>query len=58
VTGCARCEELRHDRAAAEESGDHSKVTDCNVLLRRHDEHTEQRPDGSPKTVVSDRAIA
>ncbi|MFG2197104.1 hypothetical protein [Streptomyces sp. NPDC048639] len=39
---CTECNQLRHDREAARQSGDLSKVSDCTVLLTRHkQEHTD-----------------
>ncbi len=34
--GCSRCAELADKRAAARAAGDHSAVSDANVLIRRH----------------------
>ncbi|MCF3960633.1 hypothetical protein L1885_02890 [Streptomyces fuscigenes] len=34
--GCRTCEEFRRAEAVARARGDHSKATDCRVLLRRH----------------------
>ncbi|CAL9440758.1 hypothetical protein [Streptomyces sp. enrichment culture] len=38
VEGCARCGELAALRGRARAGGDLSGVSDCNVLLRRHQE--------------------
>ncbi|MEU0671949.1 hypothetical protein ABZ330_03500 [Streptomyces sp. NPDC006172] len=37
--GCAVCADLDRERAAALEERDLSRVSDCNVDLRRHDSH-------------------
>ncbi|WP_078876222.1 hypothetical protein [Streptomyces sp. 769] len=39
VAGCDVCGALVRQRAAARSRGDMSKVTDCNVELRRHPHH-------------------
>lgn len=36
VPGCAQCDNVAMDRYRARANGDGSKVTDCNVRLRRH----------------------
>ncbi|MGW2405281.1 hypothetical protein ACWCXK_12170 [Streptomyces sp. NPDC001739] len=36
VGGCDVCEALARQRAAAYAVGDRSKVSDCNVEIRRH----------------------
>ena len=36
---CAECVRLEREREAARVVGDWSRVTDCAVLLRRHQEH-------------------
>ncbi|MFD5788549.1 hypothetical protein ACFWH1_18245 [Streptomyces sp. NPDC127037] len=33
---CARCARLREEEEQARAAGDHSRATDCRVLLRRH----------------------
>ncbi|MEU5010395.1 hypothetical protein AB0G35_08885 [Streptomyces sp. NPDC021749] len=35
-TGCDVCEALARQRVAAYAAGDRSKVSDCNVEIRRH----------------------
>ncbi|WP_203607001.1 hypothetical protein [Streptomyces sp. SID11385] len=39
ASACARCEELRAEERRAEAALDHSRATDCRVLLRRHPLH-------------------
>ncbi|MFE0426672.1 hypothetical protein [Streptomyces sp. NPDC058953] len=39
VPGCAACAALVAERGKARATGDMSRVSDCNVLLRRHPEH-------------------
>ncbi|GHA14728.1 hypothetical protein ACFOOM_10945 [Streptomyces echinoruber] len=34
--GCARCADLARQRAEAQTVGDYSRVSDCNVRMRRH----------------------
>ncbi|MFD9427840.1 MULTISPECIES: hypothetical protein [unclassified Streptomyces] len=36
---CDKCTVLRAELAKAVKAGDHSKATDCRVLLNRHPEH-------------------
>ncbi|MFE7314605.1 MULTISPECIES: hypothetical protein [unclassified Streptomyces] len=36
VAGCDVCGALERQRAQARATGDRSKVTDCNVEMRRH----------------------
>ncbi|GGV76500.1 hypothetical protein GCM10010294_42870 [Streptomyces griseoloalbus] len=33
--GCADCQRLARERTAAREAGDWTRVTDCNVQIRR-----------------------
>ncbi|MFE3883175.1 hypothetical protein ACFXPQ_09715 [Streptomyces lydicus] len=42
VLGCAHCDTVAMDRGHARANGDASRVSDCNVRLRRHlaDEHS------------------
>lgn len=40
---CAECARLEREKEAARKSGDLSKVTDCEVLLRRHPHHSKRR---------------
>jgi len=42
VGGCEECRRLAHLRQLAREACDRSRVTDMNVLLRRH--HVEAHP--------------
>ncbi|MFF3844656.1 hypothetical protein [Streptomyces sp. NPDC002328] len=39
VPGCTTCAALAEKRAAAQAKGDYSKVSDCNVRMRRHHKH-------------------
>jgi hypothetical protein len=42
---CLVCTALAKQRAEAAAAGDHSKVSDCNVEIRRHqDPHPRRRP--------------
>jgi hypothetical protein len=41
---CPRCAELRREEAAAESAGDHSRATDCRVLIKRHPHEGEGVP--------------
>ncbi|MEU4897175.1 hypothetical protein AB0B12_31770 [Streptomyces sp. NPDC044780] len=36
---CAECARLEREKEAARKAGDLSRVTDCNVLLKRHPGH-------------------
>ncbi|MFI1733852.1 hypothetical protein ACH40E_32500 [Streptomyces acidicola] len=36
---CELCTRLEREKDAARKTGDLSKVTDCNVLLKRHPHH-------------------
>lgn len=36
VPGCVTCAALAQQRAAAAAAGDYSRVSDCDVRLRRH----------------------
>ncbi|MFE5730313.1 hypothetical protein ACFQ7A_05275 [Streptomyces sp. NPDC056528] len=36
VPGCAHCDKIAMDRDPAKANGDGSRVSDCNVRLRRH----------------------
>ena len=45
VPGCRVCAALAKQRAEAADAGDQSKVSDCNVEIRRHkDEHPPRQP--------------
>jgi len=37
--GCAACADLAERRALAQAVGDYSRVSDCNIWLRRHEYH-------------------
>jgi hypothetical protein len=39
MSECRVCAELKKELTEAESAGDHSKATDCTVLLRRHPAH-------------------
>nr|MDX2771564.1 hypothetical protein [Streptomyces europaeiscabiei] len=39
---CAECAHLEREREAAHKAGNHSRVSDCNVLLKRHPDHSEK----------------
>ncbi|MFI1018918.1 hypothetical protein [Streptomyces sp. NPDC020965] len=39
VPGCVACADLARLRTEASRTGDFSRVTDCDVLLRRHPGH-------------------
>ncbi|MEV8552546.1 hypothetical protein AB0L04_22355 [Streptomyces glaucescens] len=39
VSGCAACAQLARQREAARTAGDDTRVSDCNVWLRRHPGH-------------------
>jgi hypothetical protein len=39
---CAECARLEREKAAAREAGDMSRVTDCDVLIRRHPNHKKR----------------
>jgi hypothetical protein len=41
VSACAECARLEREKETARKAGDLSKVTDCDVLLRRHPDHQE-----------------
>ncbi|WP_236243831.1 hypothetical protein [Streptomyces sp. CC210A] len=43
---CDECSRLARAQRAAEAAGDHSRASDCVVLLRRHPDHG-RRPTGS-----------
>jgi len=36
VPGCAACEDIARRRARAQADGDYSRVSDCNIRMRRH----------------------
>lgn len=36
VPGCAHCDKVAQDRDRAKANGDASRVSDCDVRLRRH----------------------
>ena len=38
VPGCAACEDIARRRAQAQADGDYSRVSDCNIRMRRHHE--------------------
>ncbi|MEE4421203.1 MULTISPECIES: hypothetical protein [Streptomyces] len=40
IDGCDVCEALARERVAAGAVGDRSKVSDCNVEIRRHPHRT------------------
>jgi hypothetical protein len=54
VDGCEECAELARERRAARKAFDHSKVTDCDVLLRAHQALRQREapplPHGVPDT--------
>ena len=37
--GCAACTAIAARRARAQADGDYSRVSDCNIWLRRHEYH-------------------
>ncbi|MGC9538368.1 hypothetical protein [Streptomyces sp. UG1] len=39
---CTECARLEREREEARTAGNHSRVTDCNVLIKRHPDHSEQ----------------
>lgn len=39
---CAECAHLKREREAARKAGNMSRVTDCNVLIKRHPDHSEK----------------
>lgn len=41
-TQCAECAQLEREREEARRAGNHSRVTDCNVLIGRHPDHSEK----------------
>ena len=44
VPGCIICTDLARKREQARVEGDHSRVSDCNVRLRRHRHRTAPTP--------------
>lgn len=45
VAGCARCAALAQQRTRALAVGDYSRVSDCNVRMRRHEHRPVPTPD-------------
>lgn len=41
-TPCPECAHLEREREEARKGRDHSRVTDCNVLIKRHPNHSEK----------------
>jgi hypothetical protein len=39
---CAQCARLEREKEEARRAGDLSRVTDCNVLIKRHPDHGEK----------------
>lgn len=39
---CAECARLEREKEAAKRSGDLSRVTDCDVLISRHPNHSKK----------------
>ncbi len=39
---CAECAQLEREKGEARKAGDMSRVTDCNVLIKRHPDHSEK----------------
>lgn len=46
MTDCGECVRLEREKEQAREQRDHSKVTDCNVLLKRHPDHDDEGASG------------
>ncbi|GAB2732898.1 hypothetical protein GCM10027072_29400 [Streptomyces bullii] len=43
VTGCRECGQLAREREEARMAGDVSRVSDCNVRIRRHPHKPDRR---------------
>lgn len=51
VDGCDVCEALRNEREAARLAGNGSKVSDCNVEIRKHPHPAKKRVRIAPGAV-------
>lgn len=40
-TQCAECTQLEREKEEARSAGNMSRVTDCDVLLKQHPDHSE-----------------
>ncbi|MBT2545627.1 hypothetical protein J7E99_34315 [Streptomyces sp. ISL-44] len=49
MTNCGECTRLERVKEEARAEGDYSKVTDCNVLLKKHPDHPSSAPPESPQ---------
>lgn len=49
TTTCDECARLEREKEQARAEHDYSKVTDCNVLLKKHPNHPAPEPPQRPE---------